>query len=82
MKKNLIALSLLLFAGSALVKAQDNKITYKFGGFIEFKSYFDDYRSRVSRYDHIYFYPLAHYLGSNYLLVTCLFVLPYNLIYM
>lgn len=65
MKKNLIALSLLLFAGSSLVKAQENKITYKFGGFIEFKSYFDDYRSRVSRYDHIYFYPLAPKLNTS-----------------
>ena len=65
MKKFLIALSLLLFAGSAPVKAQENKITYKFGGFIEFKSYFDDYRSRVSRYDHIYFYPLAPKLNTS-----------------
>jgi len=65
MKRNLFVLFLLIAAGTSVIKAQENKITYKFGGFVEFKSYYDDYRSRVSRYDHIYFYPLAPKLNSS-----------------
>ena len=47
MKKAIVILSVLFISVSSFVKAQENKVTYKFGGFIEFKSYFDDYRSRV-----------------------------------
>lgn len=64
MKKAIVILSMLFISVSSFVKAQENKVSYKFGGFIEFKSYFDDYRSRVSRYDHIYFYPLAPKLNT------------------
>ena len=65
MKKNLFAFILILCAGSSALKAQENKISFKIGGFVEFKSYYDDYRSRVSRYDHIYFYPLSPKLNTS-----------------
>ncbi|MDD4058012.1 MAG: hypothetical protein PHO95_03835 [Bacteroidales bacterium] len=65
MKRHLFLLILLIFAGSSVLKSQENKISYKLGGFVEFKSYYDDYRSRVSRYDHIFFYPLAPKLSST-----------------
>lgn len=71
MKKHLIALVLvLLFASPSLLlaqdgkSAQDGKLNFKIGGFVEFKSYFDDYRSRTSRYDLIHYYPLSPKLNT------------------
>lgn len=63
MKKFIIALSLFII-GSSFATAQENKISLKLNGFVEFKTYYDDYRSRVSRYDQIHFYPLAPKLNS------------------
>ncbi|MEA5006194.1 MAG: hypothetical protein VB022_07255 [Rikenellaceae bacterium] len=65
MKKRKTALLYLLLAIPVIITAQTKEISYKFGGFVEFKSYFDDYRSRTSRYDLQYKYPLAPDLNDN-----------------
>jgi hypothetical protein len=64
MKKTLLALSLLLLIVPSFLAAQENKLNIKIGGFVEFKSYFDDYRSRTSRYDLVHYYPLSPKLNS------------------
>lgn len=64
MKKTLLALSLLLLIVPSFLVAQENKLNIKIGGFVEFKSYFDDYRSRTSRYDLVHYYPLSPKLNS------------------
>ncbi len=58
MKKLLISTILSLLLLPIALIAQENKVVYKFGGQIEFKSYFDDYRSKTSRFDLMYNYPL------------------------
>lgn len=65
MKKIKTIVFLLLLAIPAIVSAQTKEISYKFGGFVEFKSYFDDYRSRTSRYDLQYKYPLSPDLNDE-----------------
>jgi len=65
MRKRLTTLLALLLAGPAILTAQTNNVVYKFGGFVEFKSYFDDYKSRTSRYDLQYKYPLSPDLNSE-----------------
>jgi len=37
----------------------ENKIKYKFGGYVELKAYYDDYKSKTTRNQMIYLYPLA-----------------------
>ncbi|HPS96142.1 MAG TPA: hypothetical protein PK115_06045 [Bacteroidales bacterium] len=59
MKKTLLALSVLLFIAPSILVAQENKLNIKFGGFVEFKGYYDSYRSRASRYDLTNYYPLS-----------------------
>jgi hypothetical protein len=58
MRKITPVLLILTFAIPGVVKAQENKPVYKFGGQIEYKTYFDDYRSVASRNDLQYKYPL------------------------
>ena len=65
MKKTQTIVLLLLLAFPAIVTAQTKELSYKFGGFVEFKSYFDDYRSRTSRYDLQYKYPLSPDLNNS-----------------
>ena len=59
MKKTLLALSVLLLIAPSFLVAQENKLNIKFGGFVEFKSYYDSYRSRAVRYDLTNYYPLS-----------------------
>ncbi|MCK9629045.1 MAG: hypothetical protein M0R37_10690 [Bacteroidales bacterium] len=65
MKKIQTIVMLLLLAVPVIVTAQTKEILYKFGGFVEFKSYFDDYRSRTSRYDLQYKYPLSPNMNDD-----------------
>jgi len=59
MKKLISSIILLLLIAPSLSYSQENKVTYKFGGNIEFKTIYDDYRSKTARYDLQYTYPLA-----------------------
>lgn len=65
MKKLFLSLISIFLVTPVLLIAQENKIIYKFGGQIEFKSYFDDYRSKTSRFDLQYNYPLAPTFNAN-----------------
>lgn len=70
MRKFIIA-ALMLFAISQMYEAkarelkinkperEESKITYKFGGYVELKAYTDDYKSKATRNQMIYLYPLA-----------------------
>lgn len=44
---------------TVLAQEAESKIKYKFGGYVELKAYFDDYKSRTTRNQMIYLYPLA-----------------------
>jgi len=64
MKKTLLALSLLLLIAPSFLVAQESKLNLKLGGFVEFKGYYDSYRSRATRYDLTNYYPLSPKLNS------------------
>ena len=65
MKKHILSLiSIFLFLPLLLI-AQENQVTYKFGGNIEFKTIYDDYRSKTARYDLQYTYPLARNFNTS-----------------
>ena len=64
MKKTLLALTLLLLITPSILTSQENKLNFKFGGFVEVKSYYDSYRSRASRFDLTNYYPLSPKLNS------------------
>jgi len=63
-KQILLLISIFLFLPLLLI-AQENKVTYKFGGVVEFKTFFDDYRSKTGRYELQYNYPLAPNLNAS-----------------
>jgi len=44
---------------TVLAQEAESKIKYKFGGYVELKAYYDDYKSKTTRNQMVYLYPLA-----------------------
>ena len=65
--KEILSAILLMGAGSGVMAQQtdENKPKVKFGGYVEWQTLYDTYKSLDTRDGHLYFYPLAKSLDKN-----------------